>query len=225
MRAWALAVVRLLSLGISLYLVSKVLWRLAPIATSQNWATILVYFLVWGGAVVVLGRLIYGSYSRPPRDRLGVIVMGYVLAVVAAVLTMGAGFFFVHLLGLGTKPLPVSEARAAAEIIAVFGFMYMPMLTALPALLFITHTEFASVRSPAAYVTGGALTGLLIFACAWAFSTLMTGRTGTATTTIELLGNLALVAALPGACGGLAYWAVAGRWAGSGIVNSAAAPG
>jgi len=223
MRAWALAIGRFLVLGIGLYLVSRGLWTLAPISNSQNWATILGYFLVWGVAVVVLGRLIYGSYGRPPRDRLGVIVMGYVLAVVAAVLTMGAGFFFVHLLGLGTKPLPVSEARAAAQIIAIFSFMYVPMLAALPALLFIAFAESASVRSPAAYATGGALAGLLIFACVWAFSILMTGRAGTATTAIELLGNIALVTLVPGACGGLAYWAVAGRWAGSGLVSSAAA--
>jgi hypothetical protein len=90
---------------------------------------------------------------------------------------------------------------------------------------FFFRGESASVRSPAAYVAGGALTGLLIFACAWAFSTLMTGRAGTATTTIDLLGNIALVTLMPGACGGLAYWAVAGRWAGSGFVSSAAAQG
>jgi hypothetical protein len=222
MRAWALAIGRFLALGIGLYLVSRGLWTQSPFDISHNLDTILACFLIWAVAVVALGRLIYGSYGRPPRDRFGVILMGYVLAVATAVLTMAAGFFFVHLMGLGTKPLSVTEAQAAAMIIAMFSFMYMPALTALPAIIFITRAEIAGVRAAAAYSVGGAVTGLLVFACAWAFSTVMTGHSAT-TPTNELLGNIALVALIPGACGGLAYWALAGRWAGSGIIRPSVA--
>jgi hypothetical protein len=148
--------------------------------------------------------------QRVDFSRFGVIVLGYVAASVAAGLVMG-GALVAQAGSVGGFADILAGWIMAAGVMIPFAFV----LALPPAVAFILYAERHGIQSPIAYAISGALAGIYVPACIAAYSLFMVpnrppGAWGLqhAMSYLELIGPLFL---LPGICGGLAYWATAGR--------------
>ena len=161
---------------------------------------------------------------RIRADRLSDIWWGYVLALFAAGATIALSIAAMVVISSGgsaqSLAARVGTGFALAAFMSVYVVPFTFLLTLLPTTAAIVFTEQYGVRSPIAYALLGVLVGVVSFACAIVLFDLMTyhpSRPAGMISLIELVRQLAVGALLfviPGLCGGLTYWAKAGRHAG-----------
>jgi hypothetical protein len=159
---------------------------------------------------------------RIRSDRLGNISSAYALAVVAAGLAI-SGVMATSMAfspnGFPNSGLVVKIGGAAlvSALIAVFAIPFTFLLALMPAAAAVLYAETRSIRSPAGYTAMGILASATAFAglagyLAWSTGSI-TRVWSPPATILQLVVGTALVV-IPGLCGGLTYWAIAGRYAG-----------
>ena len=154
--------------------------------------------------------------------RFGRIWCGYTLSVVVAGLAISSVMATTAVLGpsgFANSSLAgkIGGAAALTMLFAVFAIPFTLLLTFVPAALAIMYAEPHEVRSPAAYAVMGLSVSAIAFACLFVFLTWNSGGVSKLRPPPIAIWQLAFGAALviaPGLCGGLTYWAKAGRYAG-----------
>ena len=222
MAFWVVFALAVYASGVIFSLYSQWLGRSKGSGDKIVWIDVAVWVLVLIGILSLLLKLIYGRwFFRPISDRFDLIVQGYALACLAASAAIGVVIVARGVLVPLPKPLDFAELLAGAVLMTTFALMYVPILALLPAIAVILLVEIYGVRSPVLYAIFGGVTGLVPIAVCAVLSYLASGTAkaffvgsapiGTAAT------QIIAIAGLPGMCGGLVYWMVAGRSAGSGI--------
>ena len=160
--------------------------------------------------------------ARIRADRLRDIWWGYAAAVLAAGAAIAlsiAAMVTVSSSGSAQSfAMQLGSGFALAALISVYAIPFTFLLALLPAIAVILYAEPHGVRSPVAYSLLGVLVAVVSFGCAIVLFDVMTYRPSPRAPIAELIGQLAVGALLfviPGLCGGLTYWAKAGRHAGS----------
>jgi len=159
---------------------------------------------------------------RIHSDRLGNIWCGYTLSVIAA----GAAISSVIAAAAAFAPngFPNSDlggklggAIALSMLFAVFAVPFTLLLTVLPAAAAILYAEPREIRSATAYAMLGVLVSAIAFAGLFGFLAWSSGNATKAwslPSTVWQVAYAATLVVVPGLCGGLTYWAKAGRHAG-----------
>ena len=159
---------------------------------------------------------------RIHAHRLGNIWCGYTLSVIVAGSAISS--MMATTAAFGPNGFPnydlagkIGGAVALAMLFAVFAIPFTLLLTFLPATAAILYVEPRDIRSPTAYAVIGVLVSAIAFAGLFGFLAWSSGGVSKASSPLNTIWQLALGAALvilPGLCGGLTYWATAGRHAG-----------
>jgi hypothetical protein len=150
--------------------------------------------------------------------RFGVISYGYCVAAATAGLAISGVIAVAGSVGANFQEFGwiILMAMLTAGLTIPYTFLF----ALLPAAVLIFLAERQGARSPTVYAVMGALAGLAVPLCVWAFLVLTGSIPGPATRaptlgTLQEFGRALAFYALPGLLGGLAYWAAAGRTAGS----------
>ncbi|CEJ10663.1 hypothetical protein BN1110_00946 [bacterium YEK0313] len=160
----------------------------------------------------LLAALVTAVYRGRRLDRALVVMAGYAGACLVAALVM-----FLVYAGLGSARTVPS---GGSDAVTALGSLYLGVKLAglaigvfalAPAAAIIAYAERRGMRSPVFYGAAGTLSAVLVASVVFglqfaAGAPLPRGPVSTA--------GLALLFVLPGLCGGLAYWLVAGRTAG-----------
>jgi hypothetical protein len=161
---------------------------------------------------------------RIRSDRLKDIMWGYAAAVLAASAAIALSIAAMTLMSSSgsAKPLmmQLGNGLALAAFISIYALPFTFLLALLPATAVVVYAEPRGVRSPIAYALLGVLVAVASFV--WAtvlfdWITYQPSRPARITPIAEMIRPLAIGALLfviPGLCGGLTYWAKAGRNAG-----------
>jgi hypothetical protein len=162
---------------------------------------------------------------RIRNDRLSDIWWGYAAAVLAAgaaiALSIAAMVVISSSGSAQSLATRIGTGFALAAFMSIYVLPFTFLLALLPATAAILYSEQYGVRSPIAYALLGVLVGVASFACAIVLFDLVTyhpSRPAGMTSMVELIRQLAVGAFLfviPGLCGGLTYWARAGRYSGN----------
>jgi hypothetical protein len=162
---------------------------------------------------------------RIRSDRLKTIVWAYAAAVLAASAAIALSFSAMLLISSSgsaqSLAMHVGSGLAFAAFILIYVLPLTFLLALLPATAVILYAEPRGVRSPIAHALLGVLVAIVAFV--WGivlfdWIAYQPSRPGRITPITQLFGPLAIGALLfviPGLCGGLTYWAKAGRDAGS----------
>lgn len=163
----------------------------------------------------------------PLRIRLGRlkdIWWGYAAAVFAASAAIALSFAAMVVVSSSGSaqsfPMQLGSGLVLAAFVLVYAIPFTFVLALLPATAVILYAEPHSVRSPVAYALLGVLVAVVSYG--WAFVlfdviSYVPSRPARITPVTEMIVPLAIGALLfviPGLCGGLTYWAKAGRDAG-----------
>jgi hypothetical protein len=159
---------------------------------------------------------------RIHAHRLGNIWCGYSLSVIAAGSAISAVIATMTAFGLNGFPNndlagQIGGALGLAMLFAVFAIPFTLLLAFLPSAAAILYAEPREVRSPTAYALMGVLVSAIAFAGVVGFVAWSSGsiaKVWSAPTTIWQVIWPAVLVVVPGLCGGLTYWAKAGRHAG-----------
>lgn len=165
-------------------------------------------------------------------DRIFVVLGGYSIAAFAAGIAMGVGGFALMLLSQGlpnawdffTLAKSAGVGLLVLGVSLVFGGLFffpsIALLAALPAIAIIWFAERRSVRSATFYAAMGGLAAAVVISAFYAWpiwkslhSTAIS-QAPVAPVTLATLAGLVWLFVVPGVCGGLVYWAIAGRDAG-----------
>ena len=171
---------------------------------------------------------------RIRSDRLGNIWCGYTVSALTAGGAIGVSIAVLSVLGPGRAAASlltqIGTGFALAALAAVFAIPFTFLLALLPAAAVILYAEPRGVRSPVAYALLGVLVAvvsasvtLAFFLDMITFSPPRPPRTTPPAETIRQFAAVVLLFILPGLCGGLTYWAKAGRYAGGTKPPSSAA--
>ena len=166
---------------------------------------------------------------RIRSDRLKNIMWAYAAAVLAASAAIALSTTVLSVLGPGRAAASlltqIGTGFALAAMAAVFAIPVTFLSALLPAAAVILYAEPRGVRSPVAYALLGALVAVVSVVGAVVVVDLITYRPSNparATPPAEVIRQLALrclLFVIPGLCGGLTYWAKAGRHAGGATVS------
>jgi hypothetical protein len=159
---------------------------------------------------------------RIHAHRLGSIWCGYTLSVIVAGSAISGVMAMTTAFGLDGIPNhnlagKIGEAVVLSMLIAIFAIPFTLLLAFLPSAAAILYAEPREVRSPTAYALMGVLVSAIAFAGLVGFLAWSSGnitKTWQPPTTIWQLAFAAALVVLPGLCGGLTYWAKAGRHSG-----------
>ena len=161
---------------------------------------------------VLLAALVAAVYRGRRLDRALVVTAGYAGACLAAALVM-----LMVYAALGPAR---TAASGASDPLAALGSLYLwvklaglviGLFALAPAAAVIAYAERHGMRSPVFYGAAGALSAIL--AASAVFGLQFAAGAPLPRGPVSLAG-LALLFVLPGLCGGLAYWLMAGRTAG-----------
>jgi len=150
-------------------------------------------------------------------NRIPIILSAYFAACLVATLSVSVLFALGLLKNSGTPPISFASLSLTAGL-AVLLAVYVAIAALLPSVLAISYAEYARVRHVALYAVGGALVGIAAYGL---YALMMILAAGTAEGFIPVGhfgGFAAAVTALfggPGLMGGVVYWLIAGRSAGS----------
>ena len=135
-----------------------------------------------------------------PRSRAGIIIVAFLIACVVAAAVIVVTLRVIQ----PTADEPTFREFFGSLLILGTYIFFMAML---PASIAIVYAESANVRAAKFYLFAGAVAGSLPPLIA-GFSAIASGQYKAYFVLISLLG-------VAGACGGVAYWALAGRNAGT----------
>lgn len=166
---------------------------------------------------------------RIRSDRLAKVWCGYTVSALAAGLAIAVSIAMLSLFARGGPAQPlltqIGAGFALAALNAVFAVPFTFVFALLPAAAVILYAEPRGVRSPVAYALLGALVAVVSVAGAFVFFGVVTYQPSRPAAipplaeTIRQIAPIALLCVIPGLCGGLTYWAKAGRHAGRATVS------
>ena len=165
---------------------------------------------------------------RIRSDRLKDIMWAYAAAVLAASAAIALTITVLSVLGPGRAAASllaqIGTGFALAALAAGIAIPLTFLLALLPAAAVIVYAEPRGVRSPVAYALLGVLVAVVSVVGAVVVVDLVTYRPSYSAVTppAEIIRQLALgclLFVIPGLCGGLTYWAKAGRHAGGATVS------
>lgn len=136
--------------------------------------------------------------------RILAIFVGFLVAILAAGITLGIGIVAPDWAGVDSDPFE----RVTFFVVSFFATSFVGAVAFVPALIVIIFAEIARMRSFIYYGVGGALVALVSY-----YGSDISLRLENTTDVPPVANALQLVAAA-GIIGGLAYWLVAGRTAG-----------